>query len=319
MPEIIPGEALYRPKVSTLAQQLLSPKELSRCVFFTGSGMGVGPGYHLPTGAELADMLARDSGIDFPKPMPLSTVAFYYEFYKSRLVLNEFLKSRLAADEIPVSPATSRLVDLVLRLEELGKQPILIITTNYDQHFEKLYQQRSRRPLDVVVYNGGRDANQDGIVLHNPHRSKFWRPDGTCLYKMHGCISSPGDEQSRNMVITEDDYINFLSNCLSEDPRKRVAGYVFERLSESPIIFLGYSLSDWNFRVIFKTTAERHLRECYAVQKRDPSDQYWKALVEFWGKRSFWILNHTAEEFLADLSAAVEEQVHASGAVAAGR
>lgn len=316
MPEITPGTILYNRRVIALARQLLSDQTMSRCVFFLGSGMGVAPEGtpQLPTGKGLSELLARDSDLDFPKPVPLPTLAFYYEFYNTRAALNDFLIEKLTDPHIPISPATSRLVDLVVLLEQLDKQPVLVITTNYDQHFEKAYRVATGRDPLVVIYNGGRDAADDRVPLHTGvpvEKIKGWHPGTTCLYKIHGCISNPGDGgRNRNLVITEDDYINFLSNCLSPDETgKGILPYVRERLSESPVIFVGYSLSDWNMRVIFKTTTERLLRDCCAVQKPDKADEmYWDALVSFWSNRKVSIINHTGADFLADLHKAVQEQ-----------
>lgn len=312
----------YKTLLSALAQKLVA-WDLPQCVFFLGSGMG---SPHLPTGSQLAALLAKDCDLDFPKPVPLPTVAFFYEFYKTRSLLNQFLRKKLGDQAIPVSVATSRLVDLIVRLEELQdrregkrqqKEPVLVITTNYDRHFELMYRQKTGRDVDVVVYNGGRDANEEGVSLHVvPGRGvedlHYWQVKTTSLYKMHGCISDPGDEEKRNLVITEEDYINFLSNCLSTDPKKRVPFSVMARLAESPVIFIGYSLSDWNFRVVFKTTTEKRHRDCYAVQKKPVDDALsWDPLVEFWREKKVQIIDQSAEQFLKDLREAVEELVPA--------
>ena len=55
----------------------------------------------------------------------------------------------------------------------------------------------------------------------------WWLPDREAnhvyLYKLHGCISEPGIQ---NLVVTEEDYINFLANATGSKPDKRLLNYV---------------------------------------------------------------------------------------------
>src|SRR4029077_8387075 len=183
--------------------------------------------------------------------------------------------------------------------------------TNYDQHFELAYKAAFHREPSVVIYHGGTDATDEAAELHSglPRSSRTWRPRrGTCLYKMHGCISQAHD---RNLVITEEDYVNFLSNALSDYPKKRLPVHVLGRIEESSILFLGYSLSDWNFRVIFKATAGKaSKRENYAVQYFNVAEAQefdkvrWEALGDFWGQstENVKIINADAKLVVADLA-----------------
>ncbi len=125
---------------------------------------------------------------------------------------------------------------------------------------------------------------------------------------MHGCISRA---TGQNLVITEEDYINFLTNALGSDPNKRLLHYVRGRMALSTILFVGYSLSDWNFRVIFKATAEGRGTRSYAVQYSSSEDEMsdfdrtrWNALVEFWAHREVDIINVDGAQFMEDLLAA---------------
>ena len=76
------------------------------------------------------------------------------------------------------------------------------------------------------------------------------------------------------------------------------------------ILFIGYSLRDWNFRVIFKATAERSKqRTHYAVQhfkadanaQGDLESERWQKTVTFWGRKNVTIVNLDASEFMAAL------------------
>jgi hypothetical protein len=119
---------------------------------------------------------------------------------------------------------------------------------------------------------------------------------------MHGCISQP---EMKGLVITEEDYINFLANALREhDPEKTLLNYIKGELLQRTIIFIGYSLSDWNFRAIFKgVEKDRELRS-YAVQLRNAASPLLrlqdKAMI-FWHDKKVDILNADGESFMDDL------------------
>jgi len=70
-------------------------------------------------------------------------------------------------------------------------------------------------------------------------------PANPLVYHLHGHYDTP-----QSMVLTEDDYLNFMVNLSSDQnflpPAIRTA------LAGTSLLFIGYSLSDWNFRVLFR-------------------------------------------------------------------
>ena len=66
------------------------------------------------------------------------------------------------------------------------------------------------------------------------------------ILKLHGCLDreSAGDD---SYVITEDSYIDYLSGG---DVGALIPIALSQRLTSNSLLFLGYSLSDWNLRVI---------------------------------------------------------------------
>jgi hypothetical protein len=90
------------------------------------------------------------------------------------------------------------------------------------------------------------------------------------------------------------------------------------KLDASTILFLGYSLADWNFRTIFKATVERRENKdirSYAVQLHEPvpTDQrdLLQLMVDFWGEKGVDIINLKADEFVSDLLGAVHSEINA--------
>jgi SIR2-like domain len=254
----------------------------------------------------LAQELAKECHLDWNEYVPLSTVAFYYESVFGRDNLNRFLRNRIARSDIPPSRTIELLVKIIGRLEDRGMHT-LVVTTNYDRTLEDEYEQRVHKKPQVIIFRGATDPNELAANLHSglgryQKRPQDWQPDKnhlTHIYKMHGCISD--DQDLRSLVITEEDYINFLTNSLSHDENKQILRYVRGRIALSTVIFVAYSLADWNFRVIYKATAEasrdneacavQHHELLYNGPRLEVESVKWQNLIEFWGKKKVVIMN----------------------------
>jgi hypothetical protein len=324
----------YSAKMEALARAMLDSDQ--DVVFFLGAGASLSPtGPSLPSGTALAKELAEKSHLDWHKDLPLSTAAFYYESLHDRSTLNDYLRARLLRPDISPSPTLKTLMELITLLEKNGTQS-LIVTTNYDQKCEEEYQRKLQRPAHVIVYRGATDPNLREVNLHTNLGERFqndpenWIHDRrrslTCIYKMHGCISEAVAE-TRHLVVTEEDYINFLTNAPHQDQRKRILRHVRGQITNGTVLFVGYSLSDWNFRVIYKATAEANPQrpKAYAVQYFSPVagtpghvDRFkWNKLVTFWERKNVNILNVDATLFMNDLLAAVKQRAEIPSAAKA--
>lgn len=302
----------YGGALEDLAETLADGKVL----FFLGAGAAIDPRQRdLPSGTELAKLMAEKSGLQWHEAIPLSTIAFYYESFFKRRGLNRLLREKIDDPNVKPSRTIELLVDIIQQLEKREKQ-VLVVTTNYDRQFEVAYKAQLQREPGVIIYNGGVDANAMNVDLHAglgdiPANEWIPKEHRTYLYKMHGCISNPGDDKAqaggRNLVITEEDYVNFLTNSMSADPRKRLLQHVLSQIAESTILFVGYSLSDWNFRVVFKASAERYRIDRFAVQLFDhksassEEEDRWQSIVDFWSEKDVDIINTEADAFLEDL------------------
>lgn len=71
----------------------------------------------------------------------------------------------------------------------------------------------------------------------------FERP---LVYHLYGRLDSPG-----SLVLSEDDYFDWLTAWISS-PRS-IPAAVKKALTAQSLFFLGYSLDDWDFRVIFQS------------------------------------------------------------------
>jgi len=120
--------------------------------------------------------------------------------------------------------------------------------------------------------------------------------DRLVLYKLHGTFTDDEPDEKTRPVITEEDYIEFLTFV----GRDGIDNQIKKAIQQSTILFLGYSLEDWNFRTLFKglieTTDPAKQRVSYSIQK-SPTD-FW---VTYWGKKNVHILDVDICEFTREL------------------
>ena len=328
--------SFYQAKLKNIARRLLADK----CMFFLGAAASLTPPPSLPiatlppllpiatppppppslpTANELSQEMATQCQLDWHEYIPLSTIAFYYESYFTRDDLNDLLIKRIQRNDIEPSPAIRKLMQIIRVLEARG-QSTYSITTNYDEQFERAYKAEFNTDPEVIIYQGAHDPLDKAARLNcRPQgpllsSAQLWRPKKrSVLYKMHGSISQT---ENKGLVITEEDYINFLANALGErDPEKTLLGYIMAELSARTVLFIGYSLSDWNFRAIFKATVEKYATSdsrSYAIQFTDPNRVQTnldkaksQSLATFWHEKRVDILNADAATLVDDLIAAI--------------
>jgi len=97
-------------------------------------------------------------------------------------------------------------------------------------------------------------------------------------------------------VIREDDYIDYLARTTQIN--NVLPATIIEKLKNCHLLFLGYSLSDWNLRVILQRiwSEQAFDYKSWAVQlKPQPIDQ------KFWSKRNVDILDVNLEDYAKGL------------------
>jgi hypothetical protein len=133
------------------------------------------------------------------------------------------------------------------------------ITTNYDDFMFKalIRDQPKREPQREICkwhcVRAGQPLPSDWLTPS---------PEKPLVFHLHGYL---GDLNS--LVLTEDDYLDFLIT-LSEN-RDLLPPRVEEAFTNSSVLFLGYSLEDLNFKVIFRKLASYHAgqgRKHFSVQ-----------------------------------------------------
>ena len=123
------------------------------------------------------------------------------------------------------------------------------ITTNYDQLFERA-RAAAGSPIAVIP----RPTN--GV-----ESSDSW------LLKMHGCVSRPQD-----IVLSRDDYLEYDSG------RAALAGVVQAMLLTKHLLYVGFSLTDYNFHKIV-SAVKRALPESSQDGRSRFNEQFGSALM----------------------------------------
>jgi hypothetical protein len=262
----------------------------------------------LPSGNELACHLAARYQYPFPD-RDLARICQFVVEVRGLAPLYDYLRTLF---EAPCKPTQAHqfLASLPgkLRAKKCAQPNLLIVTTNYDNLVEMAFAEESER-LEVVSYIAdakpakGKFAHHlatgERLIIQKPNEYAGLSPrESSVLLKIHGDFDPQGAIND-SFVITEDHYIDFLTRTdLSNLVPVQLAGH----LRASHFLFMGYSLRDWNLRVILQRIwdEQRLGYNSWAIQRSsDPLDR------RFWSRRNVEILELPLSEALATLSARV--------------
>jgi hypothetical protein len=248
-------------------------------------------GEFLPSGRELAESLAGHSRYPLDDDMDLLRVSQYVDAVLGEHALYEYLRSTFDADYPPTS-LHRLLAEIPALLRERGRPPMLILTTNYDDSLERAFADRGE-PCECLWYEAKRGQSRgrfihgraDGAVtIDRPN--EYLTPElreHTVVLKLHGAIDRH-DPKRDSYVITEDNYIDYLSNG---DIAAQIPITLRENMSESHFLFLGYSLRDWNLRVVLHRMwgAQTLDLKSWAVQRERMTGKLSEIEQKLWSDR----------------------------------
>lgn len=254
------------------------------------SGWEPGRPYY-PFGKELAkDLASRGRFPDDARAGDLALVASYYVYrHGDRRLLNQHLRNSL---DIPCRPG------LLHRLLAAIPKPLLYVTTNYDDLIE---QALSKRDYHLVVDRGEKArvwvARRQGRlreVKAGALREELQPDDIPIVYKLHGCLDRQ-DPANDSFLITEQDYVDFLGRGATLIP-----SYLQERMTRMSFLFLGYSLVDWNVRVLLRKLSQ-------PLRRQGEDIRSWSITVEPGLADSFIWSRHGVEMYDCDLNLFTKE------------
>jgi hypothetical protein len=271
------------------------------------------PGRFAPSGAELAHVLAARSRYPNPENPDLLRVSQYVDAVLGAGRLYGYLREVFDAD-YPPSSLHRLLARMPAQLRDRGRPQLVAVTTNYDDLLERAFVEAGE-PFDVVWYDAKRGPSH-GRFIHKPPEGEpvtialpnkytgFALAERPVIVKLHGAIDRVDAEQD-SYVVTEDSYIDYLPGG---EVGELIPFQVLVRMRESHFLFLGYSMRDWNLRVILNRIwgARRLELKSWAVQL-EPEDEGAREVEEaLWQARGDVDLLYVAlNTYVAALEAAL--------------
>ncbi|ANN69466.1 Sir2 family NAD-dependent protein deacetylase [Bordetella bronchialis] len=230
-----------------------------RLILFAGAGVSAGLG--LPTAPEFAEWIARQLEQD-PKAFceygDVQTLAEYYRLRLGAEQLHEWLLKEWNQRDVDVGASE------IHRLIVQGRFHA-IYTTNFDHWLEAAHEHHGRPYLKVT---GVKDL------------AALAETDVRPIIKFHGDLDDPA-----SLVLGESGYFERLGFDTPLDLRLRAD------LLVRPVLFIGYSISDINIRMLFWKLA-RLWESPRDVCHRPPSYLFWhqdnpvaRAVLAQWGIR----------------------------------
>lgn len=235
-----------------------------------------------PSGSKLLEMLADEAELsiqcsDHCKRLiyDLPRVASYYQLVTlSRPELDRRLRQLTGQSHW----RPNRLHRLFARVAL--QRPLLVVTTNYDSLLEKAFDEEGASyevvatAADRLAYRDNEDEGDDlpsesGKIYHRNGEDTEFEPldprdlaldlsRRSVIYKVHGSVPT-GNRWPGGYLIAEEDYTRFLGRMDRNHIYPFKIKTIMRRREKLPngrlalvhsLLFLGYSLNDWNLRVL---------------------------------------------------------------------
>lgn len=220
---------------------------------------------------QLLKLLANITRIANP-PDALTSIASYFENKNGRDSLWEDLQQVISQKKEVTT--THRLLAAAAK-KYLDRpdvwQNYLILTTNYDCLMEDalddvnvpyvvLATRRSDQKVMVRFSENVNDAagfarRNSGLSYPNKFALKKPPQSMVLIFKLHGCLYSKLNDEDDGLVISDNDYVEYISQMNSAEGR--IPPEVNTLMQDKPFLFLGYSLSDWNVRSVFQSLRKK--------------------------------------------------------------
>jgi DNA-binding SARP family transcriptional activator len=259
-------------------------------------------------GADVADLAARLAerfAVPDADLLRLPQIAQYVSVMQGSGPLYDELHALLDA-EAPPTAVHAFFASLPPLLRSRGAPHQLLVTTGYDLALERAFLDAGEE-FDVVAYlAAGRHRGRfchvtpagaaTVIDLPNTYATELSLERRTIVLKLHGGVDRTPEREWESFVVTEDDYIGYLpyTELANALPITLAA-----RLRRSHFLFLGYTMADWNLRVVLnRLWGDQPLTyRSWAVQPEPKQLER-----EFWRRRDVDVSEAPLERYVAALA-----------------
>lgn len=199
-------------------ERLLDLIRSEQVILFAGAGLSKYAGY--PMGGQLQNIFYQSlSDLAKSEIEPTRSLADLtddlFHLYQSNNQIVRILK-----DSYTKAPENNFVHDIISKIPHFKT----IITTNYDELFEKSFKENCE-----VLYNSSHISISD--------------PKKTWIYKIHGDL-----RDTSSIIIKKTDYTNFFN---PDSQNSIFWSSVKDKMASNNILFVGYSLEDSNIDFIF--------------------------------------------------------------------
>jgi hypothetical protein len=293
--------------------RLIRDLTLGDCIPFLGAGASAG---HLPLGDDVARRWAAEHDYPFNDPWNLARVMQSVTMIKNggdaTTTKRDFIRQEIISATLPEESASSPVHSV------LARYPLpLYVTTNYDDLMYLALRRACRNPeWDLCPWY----AEEPEDWAHSPFSGDDYWPsrERPLVFHLHGRFS-----EVRSLVLVEEDYLEFLVRLgqdrrhrgLSRDDGSRVTMIpdpVRTMLRTQPLLFIGYSLRDWTFQVLFRTltarlaSSQRRINVSIQVEPTDHPGLEREYLERYYGSQNIQILWESPRSFNEKLRAGLE-------------
>ena len=221
-------------------EQLLLAIYRQRCTPFLGAGANAGV---LRLGQAISMDWAKEYHYPFPNSDNLPRVAQFVTLTKGGTLLIDKLALEFAGKQ----PDFNNLDEPHRAVAELDLP--IYITTNYDNFMVSALIAAGKKPSREACH--WRWVRRPSLTQQNSVGSTVNpTPENPIVFHLHGNL-----EEEDSMVLTEDDYLNFLINISEFEVIPSHIAPAFANYKT--FLFVGYSLEDINFKVLFQKFAKR--------------------------------------------------------------
>lgn len=288
---------------------ILNRIKFGKCTPFLGAGACAGI---LPLGSMVAKEWARQHNYPLDDDYDLVRVAQYLAvevdpMFPKEDILNQFNK-KIAQKGLPDFKKKHEIHSVLADL------PIPVyMTTNYDDFMVRALKARNKEPKrELCKWN---TLIEDYPSIWQDENVYDPTPEKPVVFHLHGINDVP-----ESIVLTEDDYLDFLVN-ISRD-QDLLPPRIQRSLTGTSLLFIGYNLADWNFRVLFRgliVSMERSLRRMSISVQLPPINSHGsdstnkraqKYLDEYFDRIDIKVYWGTTQEFMQELGQRWEDIKH---------
>lgn len=284
-------------------KMLLGRIKDGKCTPFLGAGVNFGV---LPLGAEVAKVLAADFHYPMDDNSDLAKVAQYLAVVNDPMFPKEEILKKLSRQlqewekRVPAEEFFSSRDEILAVLAALPFP--VYVTTNYDNLLTRALRHCRKDPKrELCRWNR---YVKDEPSVFDPTSGFEPSIANPVVFHLHG-----HDEVPESLVLSEDDYLDFLVNASRQ--QDLIPPRIKRALTGSSLLFVGYRLADWDFRVVFKglvESMEGSLRrmnvsvqlppQCDDEDSRVEQQSY---LARYFGNIKVQVYWGTAQEFAKEL------------------